>query len=219
MSKQRLHGNSDIPRSWSFMAAAVLCFAVASIAASAPPSNRANEDAIADLMHCYARGADEIGDATTNADPLAAGLGVYRECFTDDAEFRVWFPQQPFNSQAFPNPDILPPSPPSPVVGPGNWANFVDAVFRGNGYDFTQHMISNIKVEVQGRHGLLTAYLNASHVSSGDEPGSLSHCVAVANGTYSLVVEKIRNRWWITRLDLTLITFNPIFQSGPGCGG
>ena len=219
MIKQRLHEILHNRPHWVFLLAVMVYFAAVPMAGSAPPNNRADQEAIADLMYCYARGTDEIGDATTNADPLAAGLSVYRECFTDDAEFRAWFPQQPFTSQAFPNPDVLPPTPPSPFIGPENWAGFVDGVFRGNGYDFTQHVISNIQVDVHGRHGTLTAYLTASHVTSGDGVGGVSQCVAVANGTYSLVVEKIRKRWLIRRLDVTLITFNPVFQSGPGCGG
>src|SRR5262245_34146522 len=69
---------------------------------------RTGREAVAALMYCYARGTDAIGDATTNADPLAAGLAIYRQCFTSNAEFRAWFPQQPFDSQTFPNPDANP---------------------------------------------------------------------------------------------------------------
>ena len=90
-------------------------------------------------------------------------------------------------------------------------------MFRTNGYDFTQHIISNVDVQLQGDRALLTAYLNASHVISGDSIGGPSRCVAVANGTYSMQAEKRRGRWVATRLDLTLITFNPVFQSGDGC--
>lgn len=78
-------------------------------------------------------------------------------------------------------------------------------------------MISNVDVHRQGNHALLTAYLSASHVISGDTIGGPSRCVAVANGTYSLQAEKRAGRWLATQLDLTLITFNPIFQSGAGC--
>lgn len=178
---------------------------------------RADREAVAELMYCYARGTDEIGDATTNADPLAAGLAVYQRCFAPDAEFRAWFPQQPFDSQTFPNPDAHPDTAPSPFVGPAAWAAFVNSVFRGNGYTFTQHMITNVDVQLQGNRALLTAYLNATHVISGDTIGGPSRCVAVANGTYSMQAEKRRGRWVATQLDLTLITFNPVFQSGGGC--
>ncbi len=175
------------------------------------------EDAIAEVMYCYARATDAIGDTKTNPDPRAAGLAIYRTCFTDDAVFRAWFPQQPFNSQTFPNPGTMPPT--ATVNGVSAWADFVSGVFRGNGYNFTQHMITNIKVNTQGRQGTLTAYLNASHVIAGDPKnvGGPSKCVAVANGTYSLHLEKRNGRWKATSLDLTLITFNPVFETGTGC--
>jgi hypothetical protein len=186
-------------------------------AAPSPVETRADREAVAALIYCYARGTDEIGDATTNSDPLAAGLAVYRGCFTADAQFRAWFPQQPFDSQTFPNPDANPDTAPTPFIGPDAWAAFVNAVFRGNGYTFTQHMLGNVDVSIQGNRALLTAYLNATHVRSGDAIGGPSRCVAVANGTYSMQAEKRRGRWVATRLDLTLIDFNPVFQSGAGC--
>ena len=195
----------------------MLALPLATTHAAPTVETRADREAVAELMYCYARGTDEIGDATTNADPLAAGLAVYRGCFAADAEFRAWFPQQPFDSQTFPNPDAYPETAPAPFVGPAAWAGFVNAVFRGNGYTFTQHMISNVDVQMQGNRALLTAYLNATHVISGDAIGGPSRCVAVANGTYSMRAEKRRGRWVATGLDLTLITFNPIFQTGAGC--
>lgn len=206
---------------------AVLAFSLAltitapeSKAAPAAPSDglhRADRDAVAELIYCYARGTDHIGDSTTNADPLSSGLSIYSQCFAPDAAFRAWFPQQPFDSQTFPNPDANPGTAPAPFIGPSAWANFVNAVFRGNGYTFTQHMITNVDVQLHGNRALLTAYLNATHVISGDAIGGPSRCVAVANGTYSMQAEKRGGRWLATRLDLTLITFNPIFQSGAGC--
>lgn len=171
--------------------------------------------AVTDLIHCYARGTDEIGDATTNADPLAAGIDVYRRCFTRDASFNVWFPQQEFDQQQFPDAEATPPT--ASVEGYEAWAEFVDGVFRGNGYDFTQHMITNVEASARGNRAKLTASLNASHVISGDEVGGLSRCVAVANGTYSIRAVKRRGRWRAVSLDLTLVTFNPVFESGSGC--
>ncbi len=173
------------------------------------------EQEVAELIHCYARGTDAIGDATTQFDPLAAGLAIYRDCFVEEAVFRAWFPQQPFDAQAFPDFEATPPT--STVNGVQGWAEFVDGVFRGNGYDFTQHVISNVDVDVRGRRATLTAYLTASHVISGEGVGGPSRCVAVANGTYSVAAEKLGGRWRATSLDLTLITFNPVFESGTGC--
>jgi hypothetical protein len=186
-------------------------------AAPADGLHRADRDAVAELIYCYARGTDQIGDATTNTDPLSSGLAIYRQCFAPDAQFRAWFPQQPFDSQTFPNPDANPATAPAPFIGPAAWANFVNDVFRGNGYTFTQHMITNVDVQLRGNRALLTAYLNATHVISGDAIGGPSRCVAVANGTYSMQAAKRNGRWVATRLDLTLITFNPVFQSGAGC--
>lgn len=63
----------------------------------------------------------------------------------------------------------------------------------------------------------MTSYLNATHVRSGSTIGGVSRCVAVANTTYSGTVKKIDGVRKFTKLYLTLITFNPIFQSGAGC--
>lgn len=185
--------------------------------AHADSAGARDKDAIADLIQCYARGTDAIGDATTNADPLSKGIRIYKPCFAPDAEFRAWFPQQPFNAQAFPNPKAFPDTAPPPVHGVDAWAKFVNGVFRDKGYTFTQHMMGNIQVTVDGNSGTVTSYLNATHVRSGSTVGGVSRCVAVANGTYSGEVKKIEGQWKITKLYLTLITFNPIFQSGEGC--
>jgi hypothetical protein len=173
--------------------------------------------AIADLIYCYARGTDAIGDATTNADPLAKGISIYKPCFAPNAEIRAWFPQQPFNAQAFPDPNAFPDTAPPAYYGATAWANFVNGVFRGNGYTFTQHLMSNIRVTIDGDRGTVTSYLNATHVRSGSTIGGVSRCVAVANGTYSGNVKKIDGQWKFTKLYLTLIDFNPVFQSGAGC--
>ena len=174
------------------------------------------QQAVADLIYCYARGTDAIGDATTEGDPLGAGYAIYQECFVEDAVFRVWFPHQPFDSQTFPDAALTPPT--ASVDSTFGWADFVNGVFRGNGYDFTQHIISNVDVDVRGNRATATAYLNASHVISGDVIGGASRCVAIANGTYSIKAKRQRGKWRATSLDLTLITFNPTFQSGSGCG-
>ena len=171
---------------------------------------RTDTEEVADLIYCYARGTDAIGDATTHSNSRDAGLAIYRQCFTPGAEFRAWFPQQPFNSQTFPDPSTT-----QVYVGPAAWADFVNGVFRGNGYTFTQHMMSNVDVSVRGRTAKLTAYLNATHVVSGDTVGGPSQCVAVANGTYSLTAKRVGGQWKASKLDLTLITFNPIFGCAP----
>jgi hypothetical protein len=201
-------------RRWllSLIALGGLCTAAAAVA-----GEQADKEAIEALIYCYAAGTDAIGDHLTNADPLAAGTAIYRRCFAPDAQIRAWFPHQPFDSQVFPHPEAHADTAPKAVIGPDEWAKFADSVFRSKGYTVTQHMISNVTTTVHGRTGTLTAYLNATHVISGDVIGGPSRCVAVANGTYSLNVQKINGAWKITSLDLTLITFNPVFQSGKGC--
>jgi hypothetical protein len=205
----------------ALLGAATLALALGTMApatARADSGERLTDrEQIANLIYCYARGTDAIGDATTNADPLAKGISIYTPCMTSDAEIRAWFPQQPFDSQTFPNPAANPATAPPAFYGPSAWAQFVNTVFRGNGYTFTQHMMTNVDVRVHGNTGQLTAYLNASHVRSGSAIGGPSRCVAVANGTYSADVRKFGDTWKITRMYLTLITFNPVFQSGAGC--
>ena len=205
-------------RNRSFLFCFVFALASVTIAyadSSHHGSDKKVEQAVTELIHCYARGTDQIGAATTNTDPLAAGIAEYRKCFRDDAQFQVWFPHQAFNSQTFP--DALATPPTATADGFVAWAEFVDGVFRGNGYDFTQHIISNIDVDVRGRRAKLTAYLNASHIISGDGVGGVSRCVAVANGTYSIKAVKHRGKWRAKSLDLTLVSFNPIFESDTGC--
>ncbi len=187
-----------------------LLAAACSATAYADSDRRSDTEDVANLIYCYARGTDAIGDATTNPHPRDAGLAIYNQCFTQDAEFRAWFPHQKFNSQTFPDPSTT-----NVTVGPGAWADFVNGVFRGNGYDFTQHMITNVDVAIRGRTAKLTAYLNASHVVSGTVVGGPSECVAVANGTYSLTAKKFGEQWKATKLDLTLLTFNPVFGCTP----
>ena len=175
----------------------------------------------ADLIFCYADGTDKIGDVLTQSpdEALEAGIARYSECFTEDAEFNVWFPHQRFNAQAKPDPDVFPPTLPSPVIGFKAWGEFVGGVFRGALYDSTQHLITNVDVKRRGRKATVVAYLNASHVISGTGVGGVSRCVAVANGTYTIKAKWDRRRGWqATALSLTLITFNPVFESGPlGC--
>lgn len=158
------------------------------------------KDQIINLMLCYATGTDAIGDST-RADPLGDGEAIYSECFTDDAVFSAWFPGTDFNN----------PGQAVTITGPDTWAGFVFSVFNG-AYTFTQHMVSNFVVEVHGNQGTLTAYLNASHVT---QSGGVVAQVAVANGTYTLQVEKIRGVWMVRQLELKLINFTPFYSAAP----
>jgi len=164
------------------------------------------KDQIIDLMLCYATATDAIGDST-RVDPLADGEAIYSKCFTDDAVFSAWFPGTDFSNPA----QAVTIGPTGGLTGPEAWAGFVYSVFNG-AYTFTQHMMSNFIVEVHGNKGTLTAYLNASHVT---QDGGLVTQVAVANGTYTLQVEKIKGSWKVSKLELKLINFTPTYTAAP----
>jgi len=174
--------------------------------ATAQTQRPSDKEAIEDLMLCYGRGTDAIGNSTTNANPLHTGEVMYAGCFTKDAVFRVWFPGTPFTSQAFPDPTTDPPD--DTITGSDNWAVFVNGVFRSAGYTFTQHILANMVVNVHGNGGTLVALLNASHVV---QASHVVTCIRVANGTYSLEVVKTSDGWRVKSLDLTLINFVPFF--------
>jgi len=167
---------------------------------AAAGENLPTKNEIINLMLCYAAGTDAIGDSTL-ADPQGDGAAIYAGCFTDDAVFRAWFPGTDFSD----------PAQAVVVNGPDAWAGFVFGVFNGT-YTFTQHMLSNFFVDVKGTNGTLQAYLNATHVVQ--DAGAVIR-VDVANGTYTLQVEKIDDEWQVNQLDLTLINFTPFFSAAP----
>lgn len=165
-------------------------------------NNLPAKDAIIDLMLCYGTGTDAIGDST-RADPVGDGVAIYENCFTDDAVFRAWFPGTDFNDPT----QAVTVGPGAGLTGPEAWAGFVFSVFDGT-YTFTQHALSNFIVNVTGKNGTLTAYLNAAHVTQLE--GAVTQ-VAVAHGTYTLQVEKINGAWQVSQLELKLINFTPFF--------
>ena len=173
---------------------------------------RQDREAIAALIHCYARANDTIGDATTNADPVAAALPLYRECLADDVEIQAWFPHLPVSAQAFPDPARYPDTAPAVYRGREAWARHVNEVFRARGCSFTQHAISNVEVTVEGDRGRLTAYLIATLVSSGRAVGDPSKSLSIANGTYSVDAVRTQSGWRIRRMYVTLIAFNTLLQ-------
>ncbi len=201
----------------SVIAVTLVASGIVSAIASDPGEMNAKAQ-IADLMVCYARGADAIGDGVTQADPEAAGLAIFEECFTEDASFALWPTGWPFDSPIFPDREITPPLLIS--YSPAEWASFTNFSFRsaaGVGYDFVQHLIGNTVVEVDGNYATLVAYLNSTHIIQGAGPFAPSRCTQQAVGTYSLHVEKIRGSWKVTRLDLTQSAFNAIVENGAGC--
>lgn len=195
--------------------------AVLTVISSVTPTFAAglqDREAITDLIYCYARGNDAIGNATTNENPAAAGLAIYRECVAEDVEIQAWFPHRAVSALAFPDPSRYP-DPPHVYHGLDEWVQHISSLFRSKGYTFTQHVITNVEPKVNGPRGTLTAYLTATLVTSGTIVGGLSQCVTVANGTYSANVAKTKHGWRIQKMYVTLITFNPVVQSGAGCSG
>jgi hypothetical protein len=155
------------------------------------PSNAASQDgdvaqeaAVEKLMYCYARGTDAIGRGD-----VAGGKNVYHSCFTNNAELSAYFPGMDFAGPfAF------------ATTSTDAWADFVSAVFSGNGYTATQHLVGNVEAHVIGNHGTMTSYVHATHVLP---DGS----IAVANGTFEDEVVRQQGQWRISRHTVKLITF------------
>lgn len=189
---------------------ALAAFATETFAHAQNSLNRRPED----LLYCYAKGTDAIGDASVSLDDAKA---IYDQCFTEDATFHVWFPNQPFTSQADPDPEAAGFEPTATSLGPDAWADFVESVFRGNGYDFTQHIISNVSVSREDGVATIVGYLNASHIIAGEGVGGISQCVAIANGVYTQKARREPGQWRVFEQSLTLTTFDPVFESGDGC--
>lgn len=164
---------------------------------------------LADVMLCYGRGIDTIGEASTRHQ--GDGERILAKCFSEDAEFRVWLPGG-FDSRFFPDPDLIDPI----AIGPNAWAAFSASSYDQSGYDYTQHLLTNINVEAKGRSGKVTAYLEATFVIIGDGFGQ-AQCVVETNGIYSLRVEKRRGRWLATSLDLVLLASGPRAETAAGC--
>ncbi len=161
---------------------------------------------IIDLMLCYGRGTDTFGEPG-NPNAFADGLKIYQECFTENAVFNLWPVGADFNAPA-----------PVTVPGPVAWAQFVvePAVPRdpatGLSISHGQHMLTNFIVKTTGTTGTLKAYLNATRTYFEPASGAVTR-VAVANGTYTLHVEKIRGKWLVNQLDLKLISFVDHFNA------
>jgi SnoaL-like protein len=153
-------------------------------AASAQPNDRIE---IEQLANCYAHGTDAIG-----RDDLQKGKEIYAGCFTSDAVISVYFPAS--NLAGNQDPDVS-------LVGTEAWADFVNSVFRNNGYIATQHHMGTIDISVRGAAAAMSSYLHATHVVKHD--GTID----VANGTYFDTVVKTKDGWRISRRTLRLINF------------
>lgn len=141
-----------------------------------------DEAEIAKLTYCYARGTDTIG-----AGDVTGGKAIYSECFAPDAYLAVWTPGTPFEGP-----------PTFEATGTNAWADYVESAFVD--YTATQHLISNVEIDIHGKEATMTSYLIATHVRA-------DGTVDIANGTYVDEVERIKGEWVITSRRLTLISF------------
>lgn len=150
-------------------------------------------EAIEDLTYCYAEATDLIG-----AGQLEAGRAMYvNECFAPNALIEASFPGNDPNG------------PPDLTSGPSQWADIANNVFTTNGYVATQHLNSNVRIDIHGTTATMTTYLNAVHVI--DPDGSID----LANGTYTDEVVLTPQGWRISKRSLRLITFMRIESPTP----
>lgn len=197
----------------------VISIAIVSLPIAGYAHERSDTEQIEALISCYAKGTDTIGDGKTQTDPEAAGLAIYRQCFTEDATFAVWYFGMPFDSLTFPS--RAGDKPPAMMVkGVAAWAQSTNTAFRGaggTGYDFVQHNISNVDVAVTGDSGQLTAYLSSVHIIQGPAAFAPTRCRQQVNGTYSLRLKKVAGQWKIVSLDLAQISVDSVVENGAGC--
>ena len=192
-----MHTNSSHPRGiWhrgavvlsAVMLAGAVVVSVTTPAEGTPhdffssPSARAE---IEDLTYCYAAGTDAIGRGD-----VEGGKAIYHTCFTPNAEIGASYPGSDPNAP----PDLV-------SIGPDAWAAVVESVFADAGYQSTQHLISNVRINITGNTGTMTSYLNATHVL---DPFT---SVTIANGTYEDVVVRTPAGWRIKKRTLRLISF------------
>lgn len=188
-------------RSIRSLVVAVSCLASVAISPTAD-AKKGGEDAgkrlsdraeIADLTYCYAEATDAIG----NGD-FAKGKATYKECFTPNAQIGAYFPG------ADPN------GPPGVgAVGPEAWAVEVQNVFTNSGYVATHHLISNVRIDLDGNTGTMTSYLSATHVIDPDG------AIEVAHGTYFDTVVRTNQGWRIAKRKLILIDFVRLESPAP----
>ncbi|MFN6517955.1 MAG: nuclear transport factor 2 family protein [Nostoc sp. CreGUA01] len=131
------------------------------------------------LTTCYALGTDAIGRGN-----LLEGKNIYRNCFTQDSVLTAVFPDGASETR----------------YGTDSWADFVYAVFQGNGYQATQHLIGTINISVQSNQATMSSYLHATHKRS-------ETSIDVANGTYEDEVVRRNGQWKIRNRTLKLIDF------------
>lgn len=148
---------------------------------------------IADLAYCYAAGTDAIGAGDT-----ALGKQIYAGCFTPNAKIEASFPGADPNGPA----DLT-------AYGANGWGDIVEGVFEDSGYSATQHLISNIRIDIDGNSASMISSLHATHVLDPDAS------IAVANGHYVDQVVRTPQGWRIAARRLHLISFVTLSSPEP----
>ncbi len=152
-----------------------------------PPSDiqrLKDREEIEELTYCYAEATDAIGSGQ-----LEVGRALYQKCFTPDAVLEAYFPTDDPNG------------PPGLTSGPSEWADVANNVFVTAGYVATQHLNSNVRINIQGNTATMRTYLNATHVLDPEA------AIDLANGTYEDIVVRTPKGWKIKKRTLRLITF------------
>lgn len=142
---------------------------------------------IEDLEYCYAAGTDAIGRGD-----LQEGKQIYAQCFTQNAPIVITAP------------GADPEDPPAVVVPSANaWADLIDGLFTDAGYVSTQHLISNIRIDIHsnGHQATITSYLSATHVL---DPVS---SIQVAHGAYESEAIKTPSGWKLKKRMFRTQTF------------
>ncbi|XXX80800.1 nuclear transport factor 2 family protein [Sorangium sp. So ce134] len=150
---------------------------------------------IEQLEYCYAAGTDAIGRGD-----LETGKAIYARCFTPNAPVLIW--------EAGADPD----DPPVVSVPSAQaWADLIDVLFAESGYVGTQHLISNVRIDILpgGRRAKITSYLIATHVY---DPLS---SVQVAHGTYENEAVLTPSGWKLSKRTFRTLSFMRIDSPEP----
>jgi hypothetical protein len=143
---------------------------------------------IEDLEYCYAAGTDAIGRGD-----YAEGKQIYSKCFVPNAPIVI-------NGT---NPD----DPPAVALPSAEaWADFLIGYFPSLGYVSTQHLISNVRIDIHpnGNSAKITSYLNATHVV--DPTGRIE----VAYGNYHSEAVRTPFGWKLKKRTFNTLAFLPL---------
>lgn len=150
---------------------------------------------IEQLEYCYAAGTDAIGRGD-----LETGKQIYSKCFTPNAPVVIWAAGTDKS-----DPPVV--SVPSAQA----WADYIDELFADSGYVSTQHLISNVRVNILpgGKKAKITSYLIATHVY--DPLGS----VQVAHGTYENEAVLTPSGWKLSKRTFQTLAFMRLDAPAP----